>query len=213
MTGNGNARPAERSGVGERRRLGGFLIAFGLVGVVLFGAIAASLAVSVPSLANAGATQSSIETARRLADDSVVTLQNLDTALAHSSDALDSSAKTLNDLAATMRGGASALRISIFGQHPFDGVADQFDNTAARAAATAQETAATSLSVAAMRASIALMIADLIALQAQLAQLDGEVGWLASPLVWFGVLLALLWLLALAALVTWSGWQLRRGRL
>jgi hypothetical protein len=192
-----------------RRRLSTLLVAFGLVGTVLFGALAVTLLISSPSLLNAGETGGSIESARQLADDSAAALRDLDRTLANSSDALDDSARTLNDLAATMRSGADALRISVLGQQPFSAVANQFASTADQAAATAQSITVTAGSVASIRAAIALMIADLGSLRTQLDELDIGLGRLTNPLVWIGILIALLWLLALAAVVAWIGWQLR----
>jgi hypothetical protein len=145
--------------------------------------------------------------------DAETAARGVDTTLLSTGGAAASAGMFMHELATTMRGLATSLRISVLGTQPFVGPADDFERVAVQAA-----TVAADLEVAAT--SIRLGAADMVALADQIAAVRDEVRQirvgLAQPLdegpwrLLAAVVLA--WLAVPALLSLWVGlrWW-RRG--
>lgn len=210
----------EPDSIGGRRWVGAGLALYGALGLTLIllllalvvaprGGSDGPLGLDAQRRQLLGVIDASSDTLR----DAETAVRGVDVTLLSTGGAAASAGRFMGELATTMRGLATSLRIDIFGNQPFLGPADDFDRVAAQAA-----TVATDLDLAA--SSIRLGAADMVALADQVAAVRAEVQeirvGLAEPLdegpwrVLAAVILA--WLAVPAVLSLWVGlrWW-RRG--
>jgi hypothetical protein len=207
------------------RGLGTFLVGFGLVGIILAGALAATAggaAIATGGLDEQLATQrtalaATVRDASFGVGKAAVTIANIggtldttETVLRDTSDALDDLATAADDLAAS-------LDISILGQRPFEDAASSLATFADRLASYADGVEALASDLVANQADLEDAEEQLRALQTRLDTLaeDIEAGTGLETLV-AGLTVAL-WLLAAVAAwaavggatCAWVGWRLR----
>lgn len=210
----------ERDSIGGRRWVGAGLALYGALGLTLI----LLLLALVVAPRGGGDGPLGLDAQRRqllgVVDVSSDTLRDAETAargvdvtLLSTGGAAASAGTFMGELATTMRGLATSLRITILGSQPFAGPADDFERVAAQAA-----TVAADLDLAA--SSIRLGAADMVALADQIAAVRAEVqqirAVLAQPFdegpwrILAAVVLA--WLAVPAVLSLWVGlrWW-RRG--
>lgn len=210
----------ERDSIGGRRWVGAGLALYGALGLTLI----LLLLTLVVAPRGGGDGPLGLDAQRRqllgVVDASSNTLRDAETAargvdvtLLSTGGAAASAGTFMGELATTMRGLATSLRITILGNQPFAGPADDFERVAAQAAAVAAD-----LDLAA--SSIRLGAADMVALADQIASVRAEVQEirvvLAQPFdegpwrILAAVVLA--WLAVPAVLSLWVGlrWW-RRG--
>jgi len=209
----------------ERRRLGGILTAYGLVGLAL---ILLTLIVVAGSL---GAVIDVGTTIQRQRDALVRSLDAADTAfldidratgdvganVVSGGGAARDAAQLTTDLAATMEGLAAASGVSVLGSRPFADLGDRFATVAARSRtlSTSLESLATTMDrdvtdIATVRASMSALRTEVSGLRQMLAgsAVDGQLGALgASRLILVGLLV---WLALPAAVSLVAGWFLLR---
>lgn len=129
-----------------RRRLGAALTAYGAVGVILLGAAA----ILVAGPLDGGRGPLGLEAERRqlvevldatghALRDAETAARDADDSLAATATAAGSGARFTADLGTTLRGLAASLRISILGNQPFAGPADDFDRVAGQASGVAAD--------------------------------------------------------------------------
>ena len=210
----------------ERRRLGTWLLVFGLVGVVLAGLIAAVLvggAVAARGLdERLAADQSRIAASlTRLTvtmESLALTTEHAGATLGTTRDTLADAQTLLGDVASTAVSLSSALDITILGNRPFSGAAEQlqalgrtvetFQADAGLLAANLDQNVNDS---AAMTEQIRLMKTQVNELASQVAgfdRIDQVVNLLVGGIVVAGLLTA--WVAIGAAFCAWIGWRLRR---
>jgi len=212
---------------GDPRRLGTFMLAFGLIGFVLATLVAVGLlggALAARNLddrvqANQGALAErldkltgTIATLGTTTGNAGSTLSTTSGTLAHAGDLLDGVATVSDDLAGT-------LDVSILGRQPFAAASTKLQDLSGRIRVFEADAKA-------LGASIATNATDMTALKAELQQIGTQVGDLANRLASFDgtgellgllvagiLLLALLvgWLAVLGFFCAWAGWRLRRG--
>lgn len=210
----------ERDSIGGRRWVGAGLALYGALGLTLILLLIAlvvaprgggdgPLGLDAQRRQLLGVVDASSDTLR----DAETAARGVDVTLLSTGGAAASAGTFMGELATTMRGLATSLRITIFGNQPFAGPADDFERVAAQAA-----TVAADLDLAA--SSIRLGAADMVALADQIASVRDEVqvirAGLAQPLdegpwrILAAVVLA--WLAVPAVLSLWVGlrWW-RRG--
>jgi hypothetical protein len=200
-------------GILARRWLGAGLAAHGALGLALIVVLLAIVAAprdggDGPFGLDAQRRQllSIIDASADALGDAETAARRVDDTLLSTSSAAASAGTFMAELATTMRGLATSLRISILGSQPFAGPADDFERVAAQAARVAAD-----LDLAA--ASVRLGASDLVALADQLASVRDEVrllrGGLDEPLdegPWRLVAAAVLaWLSVPALLSMWLG--------
>jgi hypothetical protein len=204
----------------RRRWLGAGLAAHGALGLALIAVLLANVAAprdggDGPFGLDAQRRQllSIIDASADALGDAETAARRVDGTLLSTSSAAASAGTLMAELASTMRGLATSLRISIFGSQPFAGAADDFERVAAQAGRVAAD-----LDLAA--ATVRLGASDMVVLADQLAAVRDEVrllrGGLDEPLdegPWRLVAAAVLaWLSVPALLSMWLGlrWW-RRG--
>lgn len=221
-------RTVERLGISVDR-LATALLAFGLSGIVLAGALTAALVVGSISaftletrLAEVGRdVASSLREASDAIGDAVVTTERARSALGSGSDAVRESSGTLDTLASATSDLAGALDFTIFGQQPLAGVATTFATFAADLQATSRELQLLSGDLAELDDSLGPITDDLRSLERRFDSLadrfeTGEA--FAGVGMAVGVVLLLLaavagWLFVAAGAATWAGWRLRHPAL
>ncbi len=192
------------------RRIGNGLLAMGLAGLILFGLTGAALLLSAPSFLSAGNPSKEIGNAQQALTDSATTARSIDGSMASTMAAVDTAIQNLQAFELALRQAATAsAQVDLLGQHPFSALAQVFTATADLAASTAASLVTVSASISSTRASIEPVAADLDRLSGQLDSLTGGPASLLSPVTFFIVLAATLWLLVLAGLVARLGWVLR----
>lgn len=165
----------ERDSIGGRRWVGAGLALYGALGLTLI----LLLLTLVVAPRGGGDGPLGLDAQRRqllgVVDVSSDTLRDAETAargvdvtLLSTGGAAASAGTFMGELATTMRGLATSLRITILGSQPFAGPADDFERVAAQAA-----TVAADLDLAA--SSIRLGAADMVALADQIAAVRAEV--------------------------------------
>jgi hypothetical protein len=209
------------------RRLGSGLVAFGVVGLIvtvilavtwLAGLIAlqdlddqleADRVAVATALANTAALMDSTATAL---EDVTGSMGNMGAALTDASDLLDRLASTTDSL-------ATSLNVSILGQQPFAGAAENLESIAADLETFAGHSAALAEDLETLEPSLASLAGDLRTVQESVATLATRVEDFGSVerLVGFVRIYVLLsaalavWLAVLAGGCIWAGRQLRRA--
>jgi hypothetical protein len=213
-------------GVGQRR-VGGALLGFGIVGVVLAGLLAIGL-IGGAVLARNLDERVRFDQARLAAslERVTVTLGRLATTTTNGGATLESSSVAIigardvtDELRAVTVDLADSLEVSILGSRPFSGVAQRFRELGARVEVFRGnlDTLAGRLSTNA--SNVAEMAVDVRRIEGEVRELSGRVSQsqgLADVVgvATIGLLLGGLlagWLAVGAALCAWAGWRLRRS--
>lgn len=201
----------------DRRRAGMVLTGYGAAGLLLLGLAMAF----VIGAFDDGRGPLGLEAQRRglleLLDASKLALVDAEATARDADDGLSSTAaaardgsRFVGDLGLTLRNLAASLRLSILGNQPFAGPADDFDRVAAQASTVAADLdqAATSIALGsedmgALASDLAAMRSRIDRVKSNLAEIDaGRWRWLAAAIV--------LWLAVPAVLSLWLGlrwWQ------
>lgn len=201
----------------DRRRAGMVLTAYGAVGIVLLGLAMAFILGAF----DGGRGPLGLDAQRRglveLLDASNAALIDAETAARDADNGLSSTAAAARDasrftadLGMTLRSLAASLRLSILGNQPFAGPADDFDRVAGQAAGVAADLDQAAASIALGSEDMASLASDLAAMRARIDRVKANVAaidvtgwrWLAAAIV--------AWLAIPAALSLWLGlrwWQ------
>jgi hypothetical protein len=207
-------------------RIGGWLIGFGVVGLLLTAIFVIGWLGSLVALQNVDLDQadgqslsSGLTNAADLMDSTATALESSTDTIGAVSDTLDDTTVLLNDLAETSGNLADALDISIFGQHPFSAAAASIADIADELDTFAQHASTLDEQVSALQPDLAAVAEDLRTMQASTADLaerasafnggQGLVGFVRA----YAVLSALMaaWLGVLAGICVWAGRQLRQA--
>lgn len=207
------------------QRLGGWLIGFGVVGLVLsvvfvigwLGSLVALRDLDLSST-DGSSLSASITNAANLMDSTATALETSSDTIGAVSDTLDDTTILLNDLADTTTSLADALDINVLGQRPFAGVSAQLVEIADELETFAGHAATLDEQVQVLEPQLADVAADLRTMQDSLESLAGraEAFGGAQSLVGFiqayAVLSALMaaWIGILAGTCVWAGRQLRQ---
>jgi len=210
----------------DSRRLGGALVAFGSIGVVLAGIVALALVLgglSVRSLADElEATRlafvDSLERTSASMSDAATATANLRSTLESTQTTLTDTSATLDDLAGAVDSLAGALDFSILGQQPLLGAAEAFAGVADRLRTFSGDLDAVAVDLVANQADLGEMTADLRDLQTGVDALAERVDafdrtdQLVSMVSWGLVLLGAVaaWIATAGAIAAWFGRRLRR---
>jgi hypothetical protein len=199
----------------SRNRVGRLLVAFGLSGLAILLATTLLLAsVATGPLFDEGsptALADALAQAKVSVSQGAVAATAASQTLATTRDSATATAQLLGELAATMRDGATSLRVTIFGQQPFTPMADSFSRTADKADAAAAQIAQTGTGVEQTRASLDALSTSLTALAADLDVARAPLPDRSTLLVLVAVLALLLgWLAVLAAGCLAAGVRLLR---
>jgi hypothetical protein len=205
-------------------RLGGWLIGFGLIGLILSVVFVIAWLGSLLALRNVDLTSTdgqslatSITNAANLMDSTATALETSTDTIGAVSDTLDDTAVLLSDLADTTVDLADALDISILGAQPFAAVSRQLDEIAGELETFADHATALNEQVTALEPQLADVADDLRTMQASMESLAGRaaafggaqslVGYIQA----YAVLSALMaaWIGVLAGTCVWVGRQLR----
>ena len=195
MTTDDRAGPIPPDRPGRRIRashvIGATLVAFGLSGLVLFGALGVSL-FRAPSTVDVQAVVDRLDATLANAAETAI---SADRALASTAASAARVSQMLQELSTSLHAGADALRIEILGSRPFVDVADSFATTADRAADAAREVDGTRAGIDATRDSITASAVNIDALRVQVARLvdvvdeaTGRLRPLALVALWFAAL-------------------------
>ena len=206
------------------RRLGGWLIGFGLIGLVLSVIFVIAWLGSLVALRDLDLTSSdgqslstSITNAANLMDSTATALETSTETIGAVSDTLDDTSVLLLDLADTTVNLADALNISIFGAQPFAAASQQLEEIADELETFAGDAGTLNTQVTALEPQLADVTDDLRTMQASMESLAGRaeafggaqslVGYVQA----YAVLSALMaaWIGALAGACVWVGRQLR----
>ena len=220
-------RLLDETGLGprERRRLGGILTAYGLVGLALILLTLIVVAGSLGAVIDVGTTiQGQRDALVRSLDAADAAFLDLDRATGDAganvvtgAAAARDAAQLTTDLAGTMEGLATASSVSVLGSHPFADLGDRFATVAARSRtlSTSLESLAATMDrdvtdIATVRASMSALRTEVSGLREMLAgpAVDGQLGALGTArLILVGLLL---WLAVPAAVSLVAGWFLLR---
>jgi hypothetical protein len=198
--------------------LGVGLIAYGLLGI---GLISVALLFLGGRIAAAGGTETgedlnrTLQSSRDALREASAAVRGADTGLASAAVAAGSAGEMMGELSMSLRGLASALRISILGAQPFAGPAADFDRLADRASELGDD-------LEAVRASVSLAATDTSRLAQSIDRLELRMGDLQSSVdlatadgfAAARLLLAtlLLWLAVPAVISLWLGIRWSRPR-
>jgi hypothetical protein len=206
-------------------RLGGWLIGFGVIGLVLtaifvIGWLGSIVALRDLDLAaeDGSSLSSALSNAAELMDSTATALESSSGTIGAVSDTLDDATRLLTDLADTTANLADALDINILGQQPFAGVSRELDEISTELETFAEHAATLDEQVTSLEPDLAAVAEDLRAMQESTEALADRAGAFggAQSLVGFiqayAVLSALMaaWLGVLAGACVWAGRQLRR---
>jgi methyl-accepting chemotaxis protein len=205
------------------RRLGSWLIGFGVVGLVLAVIFVIGWLGSLAALGNLdldadrGSLSTSLSQAADLMDSTATALESSTETIGAVSDTLADTTVLLNDLADTTTNLADALDVSIFGQQPFGSAAASLADIADELDTFAQHASTLDEQVTALQPDLTAVVEDLRTMQASTVAMadraesfaggQGLVGFVRA----YAVLSALMaaWLGVLAAICVWAGRQLR----
>jgi hypothetical protein len=210
----------------DRHRAGTGLLGFGIVGVVLAGIIALALvggAIAARNLDDRLAADQAQLVA--MLDRLTATIDRLATGTMDASMTLETTGDIvadtggiLTDIATTTDGLAGALDVSIVGNRPFAGAADDLRRLASRVDGFAGRTTTLAANLDADTADLTDLAArtrtmrdDVAAIAARLTAFDRTaeiVNLLVGGILLAGLLVA--WVGVAAALCAWAGWRLRR---
>ena len=191
-----------------RRRLGAALTAYGAVGVVLLGAAA----ILVAGLFDGGRGPLGLEAERgqlvevleatgRALGDAETAARDADNSLAATATAAGSGSRFTADLGTTLRGLAASLRISILGNQPFAGPADDFERVAGQASGVATDLDAAAASLRLGAEGMHVLADDLAEMRAEVVRVrDGMKDLLQLDQWRFAAAAILAWLAVPAAL-------------
>ena len=208
------------------QRLGTWLLAFGIVGLVLTVAMAVVWLGGLVAIADLDerleaerqATAAALTDAADLLDSTAVALESTSGSLDTVGATLDDSARLLDSLASTTHDLADSLGVSILGQQPFGGLAASFEDVATELDTFATHAADLAAEVDQMQPDLAAVAANIRTVQESVASLatrvetyDG-VDRLVGLIRVYALLSALLaaWLAILAGGCVWVGRALRR---
>lgn len=208
-----------------RRRIGAALTAYGAIGIVLLG----TAAILVAGLLDGGRGPLGLEAERRqlieLLDatgralrDAETATRDADDSLAATAVAAASGARFSADLGTTLRGLAASLRISILGNQPFAGAADDFDRVAGQASGVAADLDAAAASLRLGAEDMHVLADDLADMRAEVLRVrDGMKDLLQLDQWRFAAAAILAWLAVPAALslvvgIRWWRPAMRRRR-
>ncbi|HEU4673755.1 MAG TPA: hypothetical protein VFS32_12735 [Candidatus Limnocylindrales bacterium] len=209
------------------RRLAVFLVAFGVVGLVLVGAAAVMLAVAGPSFDQlgtvsdrAGPTRRALADASRALGDLSTSAGSLEGTLGASESSLDDAAAASRSLADALSGLAAATSVDVLGTRPFAGVGQQLSAASGRVAAVATDLDSLAGRLAGHVTDARSVASDAASLRASIDEIDASLGGPngsglgASLAVVRVVLLGLLaWIGVLAAGCVLVGRRLRQATL
>jgi len=152
-------------------RIGGWLIGFGVVGLLLTAIFVIGWLGSLVALQNVDLDQadgqslsSGLTNAADLMDSTATALESSTDTIGAVSDTLDDTTVLLNDLAETSGNLAEALDISIFGQHPFSAAAASIADIADELDTFAQHASTLDEQVSALQPDLAAVAEDKSAL-------------------------------------------------
>ncbi len=210
-----------RLSIGNRRRLGAGLTAFGLTGLVI---LAASAAFVVEAFGSAGPTGGDLQTQLGALDRSLdattsalaatkTGTANLNGSVASAATAARGASALATQMATTMHDVSGAMDLSFLGTRPFASLGAEFDQVAARSNDIAGQMNALAGSLDANAADVTVLSGQIGALQTSVQELRNSVGpgsaiSGAGNLLSLarGILLALVaWLAVPAIVATWLG--------
>jgi hypothetical protein len=215
----------ERLGI-DIHRFGTGLLVFGLVGILLAGAVAIGLVASAASIRS---LEGSLEDDRQAAIEALDTVSvslghaaqatgNLRTTLGTTQTTLQTTGETLDTFAETSDALAEGLAFSILGQQPLAEAGRRFEELADQLRTFSEATTELAGDLAMNQQDLVAITTDLRELQrqvdqlaARLADFDGTgrlVGLLSGGILLLAGLAA--WVAAAGALCAWLGWRLRR---
>lgn len=215
----------ERLGI-DVHRFGTGLLVFGLVGLLLAGAVAIGL---VAGAASVRSLEGSLEDDRNAAIEALGTVSlslghasqatgNLGTTLDTTRSTLQTTSTTLDTFADTSDALASGLGFSVLGQQPLAGAASKFAVLADQLRTFSGSTAKLANDLGRNQQDLVEITTDLQELQREVDQLSGRLedfdgmSRLVDLFSWGLLLLAGLatWVAAAGALCAWVGWRLRK---
>jgi hypothetical protein len=207
------------------RRLGNGLVWFGAVGLVVTVVLAVvwlGMLVAMQDLderleEDRESLAAALTSTSDLMDSSADALESATAAMGNVSVALDDAAGLLDELSSTTAGLADALNVSIFGQRPFAGAAEDLETIASDLETFAGHAETLASDVESLGPSLTQIASDLRTVEASVSELAVRVDQFAGieRLVGLVRVYALLsavlaaWLAALALGCIWAGRQLR----
>ncbi|HEY3524099.1 MAG TPA: hypothetical protein VGK63_10360 [Candidatus Limnocylindrales bacterium] len=212
---------------GAARRLAVFLVAFGVVGLVLVGSAAVMLAAAAPSFDQLGTVTDRTGPTREALADAGHALGDLSTSAGSLEGTLSSSETSLRDAAAASRsladafsGLSTAMNVEVLGTRPFAGVGEQLSRSSGRVATVATDLDGVATRLAGHASDARTIASDAASLRDSIEEIDvslggpGGSGLGASIAVVRIVLFGLLaWIGVLAAGCVLVGRRLRRATL
>lgn len=210
----------------DGRRFGTALVAFGVVGVILAGAVAVALVLgglSVRSLADdleadRLALVESLESASGSMGNAATSTANAQETLGSTETAIRDANETLADLATSVDSLAGALDFEVLGQQPLAGAAASFAGLADTIRGFSDDLDAIAVDLVANQDDLERMAEGLRDLETRLTALatrvaafdrtDEFVAMAAWSFVLLGAVAA--WIAAAGALIAWVGWRLRQ---
>jgi hypothetical protein len=212
----------------DRRRLGTILIAYGVLGLVLFVALAVGL-FAAGSLLSDAPERASAAIGRVVAvlDSTGDTLASVESALGGAQTTLSDTAATIDGAATTLSNisgtlhqvGAGLSAVSILGAAPLAAVGSAVNSLGDQVGSIGTQIAGLSSNLTTNAADMATVAADLDTLQTDLEELrdalvglDLESAGRTIQLVRYALLAIVAWLAVGSALLAWFGWRLRQPR-
>lgn len=211
----------------DGRRLGGGLVAFGLVGLALAVVVAVALVLGGFAVRSMGdeleasrvALADSMSRASTSVGSAALATANMRATLESTEAALTRTGETLADVADALDALVGALDFSILGQQPLAGAADAFAGLADSMRGYADDVDAIAVDLRSNQQDLDDMTADLRDLQRRIDDLaerveafdrvDEIVAIASFGLLLVGALTA--WIAIGGGLVAWLGWRLRRA--